>query len=196
MSINGIRTIENNNYSIFYIDSFSDEFKQIIRDQLQGIWSGFAEVDSLQEFYSYKNTLTWFLERYNSKSVSTRKGMIAELLSHILLNYQNNKLISLSILKNKEEKSIKKGFDIIYCHLEDHKLWYTEVKSGRSETGNENSSDYNKVLLNRAKTSITGMIDERRNSLWESALYDVTAMIEESKGRLNFRQLLSSDSQS
>ena len=196
MSINGVRTIEKTDYSIFYIDTFTEQFKQIIRDQLQGVWSGFAEADSLQEFYSYKNTLAWFLERYNTKSENTRKGMISELLSHILLNYQDNKLTSLSILKNKEEKSIKKGFDIIYCHLENNKLWYSEVKSGSSETGKDNSTDYNKVLLNRAKSSIGAMINERRNSLWESALYDVSAMIKESEGRLNFKQLLSNDSPS
>lgn len=196
MPIDGVRTIETTNYSIFYIDTFSDEFKQIIRGQLQGVWSGFAEADSLPEFYSYKKTLTSFLERYNPKSEDTRKGMIGELLSHILLNYQENKLTSLSILKNKEEKSIKKGFDIIYYHLEDCKLWYSEVKSGRSETGTETSTNYNKVLLTRAKSGIEAMISERRNSLWESALYDVTAMIKENEGRLNLRQLLSNDSPS
>lgn len=196
MTIDGVRTIENTNSSIFYIDTFSDEFKQIIRGQLQVVWSGFAEADSLPEFYSYKKTLTSFLDRYNPKSEDTRKGMIGELLSHILLNNQDNKLTSLSILKNKEEKSIKKGFDIIYCHLEDGKLWYSEVKSGRSEAGTETSTDYNKVLLNRAKSGIEAMIAERRNSLWESALYDVTAMIKENEGRLNLRQLLSNDSPS
>lgn len=196
MPLKGVKIIEKQNYSIFYINSFSDEFKQIIRDQLQGIWSGFAEADSLQEFYSYKNTLTWFLERYNPKSEDTKKGMIGELLAHILLNYQDNKLTSLSILKNKEEKSIKKGFDIIYYHLENSKLWYSEVKSGRSETGSETSTDYNIALLNRAKSSIKEMIEERRNSLWESALYDVSAMIKENEGRLNFKKLLSNDSPS
>ncbi len=194
MLISGVRTIENANYSIFYIDTFSDEFKQIIRDQLRGIWSGFAEADSLPEFYSYKNTLASFLERYNPKSEDTKKGMIGELLAHILLGHQDNQLTSLSILKNKEERSIKKGFDIIYCNLADNKLWYSEVKSGRSETGAEDSTSYNIILLNRAKTGIGTMIEERRNSLWESALYDVSAMIKENEGRLNLSQLLSNDS--
>lgn len=193
MSIDGIRTLEKPNYSIFYIDNFSDEFKQIIREQLQGIWCGFAESDSLPEFYSYKETLTSFLDRYNPKSEETKKGMIGELLSHILLSYQDNDLTSLSILKNKEEKSIKKGFDIIYCQLEENKLWYSEVKSGRSETGIDSSTVYNRILLNRAKTDISAMIAERRNSLWESALIDVSLVIKESEGRLNLKQLLSND---
>lgn len=196
MLINGVRTIENNNYSIFYIDSFSEEFKQIIREQLQGVWNGFSDADSLPEFFSYKNTLTSFLDRYNSKSDDIKKGMIGELLAHILLSHQENRFTSLSILKNKEERSIKKGFDIIYCNIEDNKLWYSEVKSGRSEDGSQDSTEYNTVLLNRAKLSIRNMIEERRNSLWESALFDVSAMIKENEGRLNLRQLLSNDAPS
>ena len=196
MPISGVRTIETKNYSIFYIETFSNEFKQIIRDQLKGIWSGFAEADILPEFYSYKNTLKSFLERYNPKSENIKKGMIGELLAHILLGHQENELTSLSILKNKEEKSIKKGFDIIYCNLTENKLWYSEVKSGRSEKGLENSNTYNTILLNRAKVGIGSMISERRNSLWESALYDVSAMIRENDGRINLKLLLSGDSPS
>jgi len=194
MSINGVRVLEKLNYSIFYIDNFSDEFKQIIREQLQGIWSGFSKADSLPEYYSYKNTLNSFLERYNPKSPETKKGMIGELLSHILLNYQDNNLTSLSILKNKEEKSIKKGFDIIYCHTIESKLWYSEVKSGKSETGSDNSTQYNKVLLKRAKDGIYNMVNEKRESLWESALIDVDLVIKESEGKLDLAILLSNDS--
>lgn len=194
MAIDGVRTIENTNYTVFYIDTFSENFKQLIREQLQGIWSGFSEVDSLPEFYSYKNTLGSFLDRYNSKDDTTRKGIIGELLAHLLINQQNNELTSLSILKNKEERSIKKGFDIIYCHLDERQLWYSEVKSGRSEDGSENSTTYNKVLLNRAKTGISTMINENRNSLWESALIDVSLTIKETNGRFDLRELLSKDS--
>ena len=129
MPIDGVRAIEQENYSIFYVDRFSDEFKQIIREQLQGVWNGFAEADSLPEFYSYKNTLTSFLDRYNPKTEDIKKGMIAELLAHLLINLQDNNLTSLSILKNKEERSIKKGFDIIYCDIDNNKIWYSSALS-------------------------------------------------------------------
>lgn len=193
MPIDGVRTIETPTYSIFYIDNFSDEFKQLIREQLQGVWSGFSKADSLPEYYSYKNTLQSFLDRYNPKTEDTRKGMIGELLSHIIINNQSNDLTSLSILKNKEEKSIKKGFDIIYCNISENKLWYSEVKSGRSEDGTDDSTKYNTVLLKRAKQSIADMIDEKRESLWESALIDVDLVIKENEGRLNLAKLLSND---
>ena len=192
MSIDGVRTLENTTHSVFYIDELSDALKQIIREQLQGIWNGFSTTESLPEFYSYKNTLTSFLDRHNSKSDETKKGMIGELLSHILLSRQANNLTSLSILKNKEERSIKKGFDIIYCEIDNDKLWYSEVKSGG--LNRDTTSSYNDVLLNRAKEGIQAMINENRNALWESALFDVSATIKESEGRLNLQELLSNDS--
>lgn len=194
MAISGIRIIEKQKNSIFYIESLSDEFKEIIRLQLKGIWNGFAEADSLPRFYSYKNTLTEFIDRYNSKSSNIKKGMIGELIAHLILNHHDNGLSSLSILKNKEEKSIKKGFDIIYFDSDNNKLWYSEVKSGSSETGTHTSTAYNNILLNRAKIGISTMIAEKRNSLWESALIDVSLVIKENGGRLNLKQLLSDDS--
>lgn len=194
MSIEGIKQIDKANCTLYIIEEFSEELKQIIRDQLKGIWSGFAMADSLPEFYSYKLTLQSFLERYNPKDSKTKKGMIGELLAHILLNHTENNLTSLSILKNKEEKSIKKGFDIIYCEVDCDKLWYSEVKAGRSENGKRDSNTYNEILLNRAKKGINEMILERRNSLWESALIDVDLVIKENSGKLNLKQILSKDS--
>jgi len=194
MPIEGVKQIDKSNCTLYVIEYLSEELKQIIRDQLQGIWSGFAMVDSLPEYYSYKFTLQAFFERYTPKDSKTQRGMIGELLSHILLNHTDNNLTSLSILKNKEERSIKKGFDIIYCEIDCDKLWYSEVKSGKSETGKENSNTYNEILLNRAKKGINEMILERRNSLWESALIDVDLVIKENKGKLNLKQLLSKDS--
>ncbi|MGB7527147.1 Hachiman antiphage defense system protein HamA [Sphingobacterium cellulitidis] len=194
MTIEGVKQIDKPNCTLYIIENFSEEFKQIIRDQLQGIWSGFAMADSLPEYYSYKVTLQSFMDRYNPKDDKTKKGMIGELLAHILINHTDNNLTSLSILKNKEDKSIKKGFDIIYCETDCDKLWYSEVKSGKSETGKEDSNSYNEILLNRAKTGINEMILEKRNSLWESALIDVELVIKESNGKLNLKELLSKDS--
>jgi hypothetical protein len=185
MPIKGIRTIDKINYSIFYVDSFSVALKKIIRKQLQGIYNGFALIDSVPEFYSYKNTLKSFLDRYNDKTDKIKKGMIGELLAHILLNQQKNNLTSLSILKNKEERSIKKGFDIIYFNTIKNQLWYSEVKAGKSTK--YKSTPYNETLLNRAKKGISVMIDEKRNSLWESALIDVELVIKEKKKQIKFK---------
>lgn len=192
MSIDGVRTLENTTHSVFYIDELSDEFKQIIRDQLQGVWNGFSNSESFSNFFSYEKTLASFFDTFNLQPEKIRKGMIGELLTHILLGYQDNNLTSLSILKNKEVRGVKKGFDIVYCDIDNDKLWYSEVKSGSSIS--KSSTEYNTTLLKRAKTGIQTMLSENRNKLWESALLDVSATIKASEGQLNLQELLSNDS--
>lgn len=174
------------------INDFSDELKQLIRDQLASVWNGFAEVENLPEIHSYKRTLNSFLDRYRSKAETTKKGMIGELLAHVLIGQIVSEFTSLSVLKNKEERSIKKGFDIIYFEDITTKLWYSEVKAGRGKSGTP--SEYNTILLERSHTSISDMFLERRASLWESALIDVNLTIKNSKGKIQLSKLLDQDS--
>lgn len=196
MSIPGVKLERDGKCTICSVEDFSDELKAEIRKQLSGVWNGFSEVHEMPEFYSYTRTVASFLDRYRSKSDSTKKGMIGELLSHILIGLYFEDFTSLSILKNKEERSIKKGFDIIYYDDSTKEVWYSEVKSGKSESGSESSTEYNTVLLGRCKDSITGMFEERRESLWESALIDVGLTIENGQRRLDLKKILSLDTPS
>lgn len=191
--ISGVNININNKSILCSVTHFSDELKQLIRGQLSSVWNGFAEVEDLPEIHSYKRTLNSFLDRYRGKSEDIKKGMIGELLSHILISNVLTDFTCLSVLKNKEERSIKKGFDIIYFDDLVSKMWYSEVKSGRS-SGTKTTSAYNLELLNRSHTGISKMFLEKRASLWESALIDVKLTIKESKGRLKLATLLDTDS--
>ncbi len=190
----GTNIIQRGNCVYISIDSLSEELKEIIRAQLSSVWYGFAEVEDSPEIHTYKRTLESFLDRYKDKSEKTQKGMIGEMLAHILLNHYMDEFTSLSVLRNKEERSIKKGFDIIYFNNRSLKLWYSEVKSGRRETGGQTSSEYNTILLNRSYVGITEMFEEKRSSLWDSALIDVKLTISDKKNRLQLKELLDQDS--
>lgn len=191
MTIEGIRNICNGKNSLICIDSFSEQLKNIIREQLSGVFSGFSFVEKMPSRYTYPHTLKLFLENYKSKSEDIKKGMIAELLVHILLNNLDNNLKPLSILSNKEENSIKKGFDIIYCHTIENNIWYTEVKSGNSSS--HNSTSYNTILLKRAKDGLLEMFRMPKLSRWESALRDIDLMIRENENKKHLFSLLDSD---
>lgn len=193
-AISGIQLREQNNCYYFIIDNFSDEFKALIRKQLSSVWYGFADVEELPEIHSYKRTLSSFLDRYKDKSEDTKKGMIGELLAHILIGEYLNHMTSLSVLKNKEDRSIKKGFDIIYQDNSTAFLWYSEVKSGHRGVANESSTEYNTILLDRSYDGITDMFASKRDSLWESALIDVKLTIADTKKKINIAKLLDSDS--
>ena len=71
-------------FSIFYISELSDDLKAVIRNCLASVCHGAAKAATGRQMYCYKITLQEFLRRYNGKSESTRKGMIGELLLHIL----------------------------------------------------------------------------------------------------------------
>ncbi|RZK64943.1 MAG: hypothetical protein EOO85_29030 [Pedobacter sp.] len=192
MALEGLVFFRENNSLFCRIDVFSDEIKSRIREQLAGVWSGFANIEDLPEVYSYPRTLQSFMDRYNSKSEDTKKGMIGELLAHILIPEEFPEFLSLSVLKNKEERSIKKGFDIIYYR--DNILWYSEVKSGRNGSRTHDSNAYNEVLLERSHNGISEMFKSERGSLWESALIDVKLCVNSRDKVIELSKLLDNDS--
>lgn len=196
MSLNDVRFNQKPSGTVVcYIDSLTDDLKNLIRKQLAGIWSGFAESQSMVDVYSYEFTLNSFLDRYIKKTDGTQKGMIGELLAHVLINYYLNDYEPVSILKNKEERSIRKGFDIIYYQQSDSSIWYSEVKSGELTQNATDSTSCSIALLNTAKNGIKGILDSKRSSLWESALIDAGLTIDEEGKKLSVKRILANDMQ-
>ena len=187
----GIALHTRNGCTVCIVQELSDELRQRIREQLQGIFHGFADVEELPTANSYQNTLQSFLDRYETKDSKTQKGMIAELISHVLIHEYQTNLESLSVLKNKEDRSIKKGFDIIYYSSSDQRLLYSEVKSGNPV--NKTVSDFSVGLLKIASEDIFRRFSSQRLSLWDSALTDVKLTIEEGTRRKKIREILASD---
>lgn len=176
-----------NSVYICYIENFSDELKIKIREMLSSIWHGAVDSTERAQF-NYKNTIKRFLERYNPKTASTKKGMIGELLSHLLIP-QYIDLSAISIMKNKEENSIRKGFDIVYTNQE-NSIWYCEVKSGGDTNNSEDIDAKNKELLNKAKTDIQSHSSGDRATLWDSVLIDVNSTIFNKNKKINIKKLL------
>lgn len=193
MPINGVAVEQSEEgNTLCKIEDFGDALKQRIRQNLTAIAHGKATAEEPIPQYSYKHTLKNFMERYASKDENTQKGMIGELLSHILIPDIFQDLTSLSVYFNKEERSIKKGFDIIYCNLSEKTTWYSEVKSGH-RGASDNSDKANAVLLERASADLRAKFSEGRDSLWNSALIDATLVLGSEKA-VTVKQLLSQDS--
>lgn len=192
MNIKGITIQNQGSFSICYIEQFSSELQRVIRRQLSGLYNGFADTEETPEIYSYENTIASFLDVYQSKSEATRKGMIGELLAHVVINHYFLHLYPISVLKNKEERSIKKGFDIIYFEDATTKLWYAESKSGAKGAAKD-SSNANIVLLNRANSSLEKVFTSTRSYLWNSALVDVNLTVSNKSKKIDIKKLLSKD---
>lgn len=179
--------------AIFTVESFSDEFKNIIRNTLAEISLGKAFIgDDDFQMYGYKPTLKEFLKRYETKDEDTRKGMIGELIANILIRCYIQTLDCVSIFFNKEERSIKKGYDIVYYDTENHKIWYSEVKSGTNDA-NQHPNYASKTLLKRAYNDISDKFKEKRDTLWHNAVRDAMLVIEDKKVCKNISSLLNKD---
>lgn len=191
-SISGVilnQDTENGLY-ICYVEEFSDELKKKIREMFSSIWHG--AVDSLERpQFTYKHTIKRFLERYELKKDDTKKGMIGELLTHLLIP-QYIDFNAISIMKNKEENSIRKGFDIVYTD-DNNSIWYCEVKSGGDTNTTENINTKNKALLNKAKEDIIEHTLGNRATLWDSVLIDVNSTIFSSNKKIDIKKLLDED---
>ncbi|RSK41104.1 Hachiman antiphage defense system protein HamA [Hymenobacter perfusus] len=190
MPINGINITNDHPRIICHVDEFSDCIKEKIKTNLQNIFHGSEAVKNRPNYHTYTNTLKCFFDRYKDKSNETKKGMIGELLAHILISDTLSNLRTISIYKNKEERSIKKGFDIVYIDNK-NSLWYSEVKSG--DSAGASADNYNFELLTRAINGITDMFDSKRESLWESAIIDAYMTID-SESQISVQDLLTGNS--
>ena len=181
---------------ICYIEDFSNEFKEKIREIFPGLRSG-SVIAGGNNIYNYKNTLKRFLEMYSfnkNGSVKTpkiKKGIIGELISHILIPEILPHLTMISVMRNKEENSMKKGFDSIY--FDDSNIWYCEVKAGGDENTEEDINEKNKALLARAKTDLKSDVYGDRDSLWYSAIVDVDATVFRNSKKIKIKELLHQD---
>jgi len=169
LSTDSLTFIKKENYSILLIPELSEDIFQLIRNNLSSICHGKAKSKTSRFAYTYKNTLKEFLQRYEKKTENTKKGMVGELLSHILIQEYFPNFDTVSPFFNLEEKSIKKGFDLVLYSIENKELWITEVKSGELHI-NKDSNSTTKALLNTAKNDLNKRLNESNNTFWENAI--------------------------
>jgi len=173
MTIEGVRRKSGDGYDIFYVDSLSEQFKEIIRADLSTICYGPRLSGSGTKLHTYEKTIKELHKRYSTKSEETQTGMIGELIAHVTIRHNLPELKSISILINPNEMSIKKGFDLNF--LKSSELWYGEVKASRSIKTLDTD---NKSLLTKAKASLVTNFgtEELRDSLWLGAINESAIM--------------------
>lgn len=167
--IDGVYLQIEDGYALCHISKFSDELKQALRDNLTRICYGEENSKSGYVMYRYKPTIKAFLERYEKKPATTQKGMIGEFLSHIIINELFDTFETASPFFNLEEKSIKKGFDLLLYSTTDHNLWITEVKSGELHTGKDENQTTTQ-LLNTAYNDLKKRLNENEMNHWTNAM--------------------------
>lgn len=170
--IPGVVKEDNSDYVLYFIESLSDELKQEIRRRLVEVCYGADQAQSKSKIYSYKATVKEFVKRYktnNDASEDRKKGMIGELLVHVVLEIEG-RFTTASPFFNMEERSFKKGFDVSLFEADTGELWVAEVKSGKIQKQQANASSAIVGLINTAKNDLKGRLNEQNTRLWLNAI--------------------------
>lgn len=110
-----------------------------------------------------------FVKRYNGKTEKQKKGLIGELILHVLLHELLDEYAVDSPFFNNEERNVKKGFDVVLNKKETNELWITEVKSGNLHRG-KNATQTIVELINTAKGDLNERLNADSVSLWLNAI--------------------------
>lgn len=169
-------------YVLYFVENLSDELKQEIRNRLAAICHGANRTQSPFNVYSYKETVKEFIKRYktNKKASDNRKkGMIGELLVHVVLEIEG-RFTTASPFFNMEERSFKKGYDVVLLETTNNELWIAEVKSGAIQNEQKNASSAAVGLINTAKNDLKTRLNDPNTSLWLNALNAANASMSDS----------------
>lgn len=169
--LSGLEVFQNKNHTITFIHEITKEFEELLKEQLPIICHGQFKSDLSIDRYSYNNTIKEFWIRYSSKSDDIRIGMIGELLVHVLINAYHHDFKTMSPFFNMEERSIRKGFDLVL--FRDNSIWLAEIKSGRLHK-NKDADETKRDLIHLAKRDLRNRIEEGEFSIWENAINAAT----------------------
>ncbi len=172
------------------IEDITDDLRYVIRARLSEVCYGAAKASRNLVLYSYKKTLKAFFEKFDAKSTDTQKGMIGELLTHVLFLHYEDEFRAASPYFNMEENSIKKGFDLVLHHKAKSEIWFVEVKAG--ECGLETSINKLGGLLSLAKNELKTALCSDRNTLWQNAVNGASLVIQDSGLKSQIETLLES----
>lgn len=175
--IDGVAFVRTKKYAFCHIEYLSDELKGIIRGHLASICYGSAKTNTGRIMYSYKATIKEFLNRYEKKTSKIKKGLIGELITHIIISTMFSEYNIISPYFNLEERSIKKGFDIVLVSKKEHDLFIIEVKAGEKHKGKTSDETMND-LIGLAKNDLISRLNDENISLWHNAINGAQSVLD------------------
>ncbi len=174
--VDGVVVVGDAATSVVVVTDLTDDLKGYIRDHLSHLCYGASFVEGSPDYYSFTRTVREFLERFDKKPDTTKVGMIGELLTHLLAPEVYTDLSTASLFFNKEERSIKKGFDLTFYSDDEAGVWYAEVKSGHVQAGHPAEK-----VIDLLRTAASDLRDKltspTRRSLWDAAQIDALAVL-------------------
>jgi hypothetical protein len=163
--------VSDRDLAVAVVDEVSDELKDHLRARLGAYCFGSELAREDADYYSFQETIRQLLERFDAKAPTLQIGMAGELLTHLVLEAVDFGLTSGGVFFNKEEKHIKKGFDLMFLQDGSTAIWYGEVKSGEAPYGTADSKAH-QLLLDAARDLADKLNGGASRSRWDSAVID------------------------
>lgn len=177
---------------VVVIELLGNELKQHIRNYLIAVCRGSAAAEGVPA-WDYRSTVKALNTRVQGKDRNGRVGMVGELLTHVLAPLLLPHLSQAAVFFNKEDRSVKKGFDLTFLEEGASRVWYAEVKSGEP-SGAETPAAKAATLLKTAAADLIGKLTGNyRDSLWDAAINDAMLTLRDPQVT-SAKQLLSKDS--
>lgn len=176
------------NYNCIFIkETDYERIKTLIKKNLIGLCWGKENT----ECFDIKDVINEFMERFSKKSIEQQYGYIGEFIYYLYI-LQNDKILKpLSIFFNQEERSFKKGFDLL--GFDGENMWYSEVKSG-----NSSGKDIDSYNLERLSTAYNDIKDKlkirnRNTNYWDTAKSNLCKIENSKDERSRLSKILDDD---
>lgn len=167
--MDGVSFRQFDQYALCCVEKFSEDLKSALRENLTRICHGVDQASRDRAIFKYPATLKVFWDRYSAKSTTTRIGMLGELLAHVIILKLFPNFDVISPFFDMEEKSIRKGFDLLLYELENDNIWITEVKAGGLGKGST-PCETTRLLLGRARDDLKNRLAEQEPNYWLNAI--------------------------
>lgn len=187
-------TFNDKGYYIQILDDKTFEnFEKIIKEEIIEICCGYCNCN-LYDIPEIAREFLLRVDKEDSKDNRHKIGYIGELLYYVFAKYKFPFLKSINPMMNLEERSFKKGFDML--SVADGNIWYSEVKSG------EISIPIPKLLnkinidkLNNAYNDISSKLDgtNKNTNYWTTAKSKLRLCTKNESETSNLAKILDSD---
>ncbi len=180
-------------YIQFLDDETFEDFEKIIKEEIIDICCGYCNC-SIYDVPEIANEFLSRVEKDGSKDYKHKIGYIGELLYYVFSKYKLPFLKTINPMMNLEERSFKKGFDML--SVEDGSIWYSEVKSGEIAIPFPPFlNKLNNEKLNLAYCDISNKLDgkNKNTNYWTTAKAKLCLCVDEHSEIVNLANILSSD---
>lgn len=159
-----MKKLEEKNVIEIICDDEEQVLKQKLKDALAIICYGKDEVEL--ETVTLEETIEELNKRIERKTENQKAGMIGELLFYLKSYEYLEEYSHISVYLNREERSVKKGFDVLL--FDGERVWYSEVKS--KENGeNEDITDLHVAKIKEAISDVKEKFKCENKNYWISA---------------------------